>query len=722
MNQNRLTLFDSAALSHGSDAGEDAMDLVDLARTLLRGKWWILLAACIGIALGWYQANVRSVPIYRASATLALEVGQEAFISFDSVVRGLSGDDASVMTELEVLQSRGLVTKLVEELDLTRDPEFNPYLATGEEGFSVRGALNGVLRATGLLPPPEPYAPLSDDLVLEETVNAAMGAISVAQREWSYVLQVNTCAQSPEKAALLANTLADLYIQDRIEVKFDKTRQATEWLSGRVVDLQADVERSAGELKTFLASADLISAEALEALNLRLKDQRDRLSETVASRDRAEARLAALEAARSSGSFDRMAAVADDAALTRIAGAAAAGDAGARAAFDRRFDTVAGAAAGDLARADEQIAILERSLPRLEDEIAEQSRELVRLEQLQRQAAADQLIYEYFLTRLKETSVQEGMQQADARVISPAVAPYAPTSPNESRLLAMGGALGLILGAGGILFRERFVTSVRSAEELEALTGLPVLGQIPRVAGRKRADVVKYLVEKPASAAMEAVRDLRTSLLLSNLDAPPQVIMVTSAIPGEGKTTAAFALANNYAALGKKVLIVEGDVRRRVMSDLFTAPPPARGFLDVLSGECSVADAVERPDGLRFDILFGNDTAANPGDVLTSRQFAAFVKAARESYEVVVFDTPPLLVVSDARVIGQHADAIIFTVLWNKTTRRQITDALRLLTTIGLKVTGLVLQRIDPKGMKRLGYGDRYGSYSEVYGKTYYRN
>ena len=340
----------------------------------------------------------------------------------------------------------------------------------------------------------------------------------------------------------------------------------------------------------------------------------------------------------------------------------------------------------------------------------------MKLEQLQRDAAADASLYEYFLGRLKENSINEGIQQADSRILSYGV-------PRGSTLNRSGTKRRVImtwvlLAAIGLIIRELLQNGIRVPDELEQMTGLPVMGQIPKIPVGKRRDVLDYLVDKPASAAAEAIRNLRTSVMLSNLDNPPQIIMSTSSVPGEGKTTQSIALTQNFAAMGKKVLLIEGDIRRRVFSEYFSIEDKA-GLLSVLSGSVEVADVIVHEPRLDADVLVGEPSKTNAADVFSSERFGALLQEARRHYDIIIIDTPPVLVVPDARVIGQKVDAILYTVKWNTTTKAQLREGLRFFETVNLKVSGLVLGQIDPAGMKRYGYGDRYGAYGK-YGKKYY--
>ena len=287
-------------------------------------------------------------------------------------------------------------------------------------------------------------------------------------------------------------------------------------------------------------------------------------------------------------------------------------------------------------------------------------------------------------------------------------------------ILMMSLMAGLGVGVAMVLGYEMLQTTFRTPEELEAHTGYTVMGQIPIIPARTRANVLSYLADKPTSAAVEAVRNLRTSTLLSNVDQPPQVIMSTSSLPSEGKTTQSISLAHNLSGLGKKVLLIEGDIRRRIFAQYFELSGK-QGLLDVLYGDMPLKDAVAYNDQLGADILVGAKSKTNAADVFSSDAFRQLLVQARKSYDYIIIDTPPVLVVPDARVIWQWVDAILYTVKWDHTTKRQVSEGLKSFENVNLKITGLVLGQINIKGMNRYGYGDRYGAYGR-YGQGYYDN
>ncbi|MEM9787944.1 MAG: CpsD/CapB family tyrosine-protein kinase, partial [Pseudomonadota bacterium] len=254
----------------------------------------------------------------------------------------------------------------------------------------------------------------------------------------------------------------------------------------------------------------------------------------------------------------------------------------------------------------------------------------------------------------------------------------------------------------------------RLAEDLEARTGYSVLGQIPAIPIRKRSGMLKYIIEKPNSAASEAVRNLRTSILLANLDRQPQIIMTTSSVPGEGKTTLSISLAQNFASMGEKVLLIEGDIRRRVFREYFDIKS-TNGLLSVLSGEATLDSAVVHDQQLQADILVGEKSNVNAADLFSSKRFSAFLKELRGKYDRIIIDTPPVLAVPDARVMGQSVDTIIYAVKWDSTTHRQVQEGIKSLEAVNLRIAGLTLGQIDKRGMRKYGYGADYGNYEGYY-------
>jgi capsular exopolysaccharide synthesis family protein len=254
---------------------------------------------------------------------------------------------------------------------------------------------------------------------------------------------------------------------------------------------------------------------------------------------------------------------------------------------------------------------------------------------------------------------------------------------------------------------------------LETATGQTVLAQIPRAPVTKRHRLVRYLATKPASAMAESVRNLRTSVMLSNVDNPPQIIMITSSLPGEGKTTQSLALAHSFASMGRRVLLIEGDIRRRTFREYFRIRSQT-GLIRAVMEDLPFDEVVFCSKDLGIDVLVGEKSRINAADFFSSARIQVFLDRARAEYDIVIIDTPPVLVVPDARVIGQLADAVLYAVRWNSTTRAQLEEGLNALATVDVKVSGLVLSQVDVR--KAAQYGGRYRDVYAAHGSRYYRN
>jgi len=694
---------------------------MQLLGILRRGKWRIMVYTVIAAALGIYYALWMTTPVYTATANVALNQRNTDVVGLASPLAALDSSDwYGINTEVETLQSRDLAEKLVEHLKLMEDPIFNYSLRPPEEeSFSVRRLIGKGLQ---LIKPPESEAKVTEPPVetdyFEDVVDVVMGSITASNLNESYVFEIEVTTGDPRASMRVANGMAEVYIEDQIAVKYDATKQATLWLTSRVSELEAELETAENAVKIFNAETDLVGPDTLEALNRQLKDRRDRV---IASRNQAEQlenRVAQLLAANQAGDRAEMTDVSEDPALRQLLPRLS--DVGAQDTFDRRFGQILDRAQIEVTRANTQTKALNASVTDLEAQVESQSAELLKLEQLEREAGASRQIYEYFLGRLKETSVQQGVHSADSRILSRAVLPVQPSAPKKGRIVIIAMLTGCVIGCVLVLIREMRQTGFRSAQEAEQAVGITVFAQIPKAPFTRRKRILNYLASKPTSAMVEAVRNLRTSVLLSNMDNPPQVIMMTSSLPGEGKTTQSLALSQSFSGMEKKVLLIEGDIRRRTFQEYFNLKGHP-GLVTAVTGDLPLDDIVIHSEDLGVDILLGEKTTVNAADFFSSGRFRTFLSQLRSRYDVIIIDTPPVLVVPDARVIGPMADAVIYAIHWNKTTRAQLEEGVHSLQSVDIKISGLSLNQIDMR--KAQNYGGKYSElYGYGYGRKYYNN
>jgi succinoglycan biosynthesis transport protein ExoP len=672
-------------------AHNDQIELLTLLRTLWRGASFIALCTLCAVIIATWYVFFAAAPMYESSAQMSLQVKTESVIDINAVLSGATPDQASINTEMGIIKSRGLLADLVDELDLINDPEFNPTLRAP----SLLAQLRSVVKNHLNMPILEDA--LSDAEVRNIVINELRGALSIVPQDKSYIFTIGATTQDREKSALIANTLAQHYGDDQVAVKVAAAEKVETWLADRVANLQVQMQQAESLINTLRTQNTLISAEAVDALNAQSVEVTANQQAAELVLRRAYDRLDAFNAAANSDYATR-AAVANDAQLMALVPDAATRDTNAEQRFNRRFNQLVLQRRGDAARAQEVVTSLRQEADTITARFEQQTQALVEIEQTERDTEATRALYESFLTRLKETKVQIGTYQAESRLLSEAV-PGDQVAPRKSILLATAAVLGLTLGATVVLIR--------------------VLGQVPRIPSRTRPGTIAYLEGKPTSAVAEAIRNLRTSILMSNVDSPCKVIVSTSSIPGEGKTTLAIALALNLVGLDKRVLLIEGDIRRRKFPDYFPDARAHAGLLSVISGAATLSNAVwSHPNG-KIDVLMGEQSDVNAADVLSSKGFAKLISYLRDKYDYVIIDTPPVLVVPDARIISTMADAILYMVKWDSTTRHQVEDGLKQFSSVNVPVTGLVLSQVNVKGMRRYGHGNQHGAYSS-YARGYY--
>jgi polysaccharide biosynthesis transport protein len=349
----------------------------------------------------------------------------------------------------------------------------------------------------------------------------------------------------------------------------------------------------------------------------------------------------------------------------------------------------------------------EDSIAQAKSKAALTDQDAVKLRELEREAAINRTLYESFLQRLKETEEQLQIIQPDARLISAAPTPGTPSSPSPKLFAAVGFTASLVLGSMLALLLEQLDNRVHTGRQMEQLLQVPSFGFIPKVTDLKRGERLHaYLMRRPRSAYAEGVRTLYTRFHMGPVDGPSTVILVTSAVPGEGKTSLAISLAVFAAQLQRKVLLIGLDLRRPRLSRQFDLRP-GTDVVKMVAGGALLVDVVRKDEQTGVDVLAGAQTThGNLTAVLTSRHLGAALLQARRHYDLVIIDTPPVLAVSDAKVLVPQADAVALVVRWKSTKREAAETALKELRDVGANVVGAVLNQVDMRQHASYCYGD----------------
>jgi len=735
----------------------ESVDIRRILSIVWRRKFLIAGVTLLFVLAGLYQLS-RITPIYSTEATIMLNNRQTRVVDIDSVVSGLSNNVSAVGSEIQLLRSTQLLERVVDKLRLENDPEFNYALRPKPPQSRLMGLesyLPGALVDRLMGPPPAPapvvaVAKLPDAelrSLKRSIVGQLRGRMSAAPVSGTLALKVGFSSPDPRTAQLIANTIAEQYIIDQLEAKYEATRRASSWLNERLQDLKAQVEEKENAVATFKAGQTNSTGQGTVLTTQQLTQLNSELVAARTSRAEAEARFNQVSGQVQSAGLSRAAESLSSPLIeslnqklsdlrrqeaelsTRYAERhprilnVRAEIADTSAAIEREVEKAVRSLRTELNVATAREQTLQRSVRQLEQRAISQDQSSVELRQLEREAEATRVLYTNFLSRFKETSEQEEIQQADSRIISAAERPGRPSSPNRSRSMIIVLMLGLVVSAGLVMLLEQLDNAFRSPEQMESALGLVTFGTIPLVKGfrKNRADVLEYVREKPTSGLAEACRSMRVSLMLSNVDNPPEVVLVTSSLPSEGKSTTAILLAHAIASQGKKVVIVDCDQRRPSLHHTLKLENSI-SVLDVLTGKVELADAIQKDHPSGLHALPARETAAHAIDLLSSKAFERMIAQLREMYDMVVLDAAPTLAVSDALVMSQISDALLYVVKWDDTPREIVSSGIDRLKENGVRVTGAVLAQVNMSKQARYGYYYSGASYYYRKYKNYYQN
>jgi succinoglycan biosynthesis transport protein ExoP len=343
---------------------------------------------------------------------------------------------------------------------------------------------------------------------------------------------------------------------------------------------------------------------------------------------------------------------------------------------------------------------LQSSFDANKSQIQDISRKEFKLRELQREVDGNRALYDTFMTRLRETTATSDLDTAYIRVVDQAVAPTAPIKPKKSLLVALAALVGLLIGCVLTLVREALNSTFRSVEQIESLLNVPLLGVVPKVKANA-GELAEMFDNDKHRTFGEAIRTIRTGLLMNDAQHPQKVVLVTSTVPGEGKSTVAVNLAG---ALGQieKVLLIDADFRRSRLARTFGLPLTTPGLGNLLEGTAPLASCVHTINDV--DVLCTGTAGARPLELLASNRFKVLLEKLGERYDRIIIDSPPLHAVSDAVMLSSNADAVIYVVRSDATSRVRVRKALQRLQHNHANICGVVLNRVDIRKASNSGY------------------
>ncbi|MBB2178818.1 GumC family protein [Gluconacetobacter tumulicola] len=694
------------------------------ALVIVRRRKWTVLLITAGLFIPM-AGVILSIPrYYETQSSLLVDTGKTEFTDLQAHGGAVSGDTLMIHTQTDILLSRDMAGKVVDRIDLVHRPELQKIIYPSAPSPGPWGVMDVVRHRLGL--DPAPPKPLSRTEQRQVAIDWLLRHVTVGNDGRSYTIAVSAKTNDAALSARIANAYAATYLDFMRDLKITTVAHAHEWLNEQIGALQSRVAEAEGRVEEFRRAHGLVLSQEvsrdgdqttltgrrMSRVDIALTEASNKLAEQQSIYDQ-------VQAARRGGSLGALPAVVASPLVQQISGELAqlekqradlqttdmsesprlrqlnSAIAGLRAQLGAEESHIAGSLRAQLDATRAEVATLEARVRDLKGAVAGENVAEVQLRQLVSEAEAAQAVYRDYLTRFEQTSAQAAMQEPDAVLISYAQAPLTPSGPHRGQLIGAAGLLSLAVGCFGTILLERLRPGVRTLEQLEQRTTLFPLGVVP-FAGRERRPLLEYRT----SSYTLSVDHICNMLRHGDERFRAQVVLVTSALPGEGKTFLSVALAASTARSQARALIIDADIRRNQvgLSIRPTFRPP--------QGEGSGAS---RLPGLTRDIMQNVDLITLRGTrsngsgryLLDLKQLAAIIAEARTLYDLILIDMPPVLVIPDAASAGRLVDGAVIAVRWQRTEMDAVLTTMRRLHACGVRVLGGILTQADMNDLGR---------------------
>jgi succinoglycan biosynthesis transport protein ExoP len=746
----RRRLVDAASLAA---TAARTVDLREMARILRRRRAIILasVAAFVGLAAAYVMV---ATPLYSATATVLIDPHRSHVADTSDQPPPPSSfgtDDAMIESQVLLIQSVAVLDRAIDQLHLVDDLEFGPRVHFWDP-------ILGLFKSSGY-----PTGLSAQAMAKARTLEALQRRLKVTREATTFVIDVQASSENPEKAAKVANAVADSYFYEQIDSKANTNKVAASWLNRQLEALKERVLASDKAVEDFRAANNLITTQGQTVNDQRLTDLNNKLMEAHAQTAEAKSRLEEVESIVKNhsdpGALDRALNSQVIAQLRRQYAEVAKDVADLSSKFGPQHPQVINAKAQLAATQhliDQEVKRIlantretyrvaqsrEQALQKSVDELQAASSDLnksqVRLRELQREADANRTLYEAFLARYKQTTAQESLELPDSRIVSRADVPIKPSYPKTRLVLALALLLGSGFGVIGAFVADFLDSRVKSLRQAELITNLPALAAIPLVGPRELArrayrgrkalgqydpkttimlppvmqpPLMRYALEEPTSLFAESVRAVRLAVQRGTRNEAIKMVMISSSIDGEGKTTLSVNLALSLAAVGMRTILVDGDLRNPELTRSL-CPRAQAGLIEVAVGRVALEDAVlvDKPTGLMV-LPSPPRRATFINEFVFSDMMSNLLDNLRRRFDFVIVDAPPLVPLVDARALAEQADRIVLAIRWDATPQDVVTHAIETLTPAQDRLLGTVLTRVD---LRRLRFYDYYRSSSYI--------
>lgn len=743
--------------------GGDLLRTGDLLKILRRRRGLIALTVLlISGSAALFAFNL--TPRYTGVATVMIDPRATRVIASEAILEEQPQDRWTIETQIRLLRSRSFAKRVIDEADLLADSEFNatlprPPQAPGLVARYMPDLVNEHLPQikawlshpwlveSGLATPAmsQPPATLIPGPSIEAmAIDRLLGSLEVARAGDSYALSIEYSSTDPVKAARIVNKVAEVYVDDQLRAKRAATARATEWLSGRLGELRTRLLEAENAIASYKAEHELIDSRGVTLDSAQLTALHSELISTRAERAQKQSKLGLLRRARQQGrGFESVNEIVSSPVIASLRAqqtelqrqeAQLLQEYGPRhpkilqlnAEKQRLADKIYSEVQNIINAYESEVEFLQRreralahSLEQAKGRVAEGHQAEVQLRELEREAEATRDLYKALLERFKKLTEQQQNLEADARVISAAAVPGAPSFPQPKLIVAVGFTSSLMVAGLLALIAESLESGLRSAQQVERALKVSCLGHVPSLRKLKGVKPHQYPTLKPRSAYTEAVRSVHVGLQFANVGQTPQVVLVTSSLPSEGKTTLALSLAASAAASGQKSVIIDVDLRHPSVRPASSQAATAPGLVEFVVGEARLEDVIHQDDlQPNLHVISVRRNTPNPVDLLSSRQMTLLLAQLRSRYRFIVLDAPPILGITDTKIATQLADAVLFVVRWGKTKVEVASNAIEALRDCRAPVAGAVVTQVDMARHAKGAYGDAmqyYGKYKHYY-------